>query len=178
MAKGLQIGEFAKRLGLTPKTVRFYESVGLLAEPARTESGYRLYGDDDIERLRFIQGAKSLGLSLKEIKDIVETWSSGERPCAHVRGLLMDKLGELDRRIQELTTFRDELSSYMGRMAAVTGDSSVPCVHIAGVVAGAWSPSVAEPPPDTAWKGPGTVVTEVAPATRSSVRRPERSQPR
>lgn len=178
MAKGLQIGEFAKRLGLTPKTVRFYESVGLLAEPARTESGYRLYGDDDIERLRFIQGAKSLGLSLKEIKDIVETWSSGERPCAHVQGLLLDKLGDLDRRIQELTTFRDELSSYMGRMAGITGDASVPCVHIAGVVAGAWSPSVAEPPSDTAWKGPGAAVTEVTPATRSPVRRSERSQPR
>ncbi len=72
MKAGLTIGELAKQLQLNPKTIRYYEEVGLLPEPQRSESGYRLYSRDEMERLQLVKRAKLLGLSLAEIKEIVE----------------------------------------------------------------------------------------------------------
>ena len=135
------IGELARRAGLSAKTVRYYESIGLLGDPERTDSGYRTYGPDALERLRFIQSAKLLGLTLTEIKDVLTTWDSGTAPCSQVARLLDEKLGELDRRIDQMTRFRDELRAYKERVEANGGSSSVPCKHIHGVAAGQWKPS-------------------------------------
>lgn len=135
------IGELARRAGLNAKTVRYYESIGLLGEPVRTGAGYRTYADEDLERLRFIQSAKLLGLTLTEIKDVLETWASGTAPCSKVAQLLDDKLVELDRRIEQMTIFRDELRAYKARVDANGGPSSVPCRHIHGVAEGQWKPS-------------------------------------
>ena len=71
MNKGMKIGEIAKATGLTTKTIRYYELNRLLEEPDRTDSGYRLYGTKDVERLEFIKKAKRMGLSLEEIRDIL-----------------------------------------------------------------------------------------------------------
>ena len=68
----LKIGELANQTGLTIKTIRYYESRGLLEQPPRTQGGYRLYGPEEVGRLRFIQRAKLLGLTLEEIKELVE----------------------------------------------------------------------------------------------------------
>ena len=136
----LTVGALAKRAGTSAKTVRYYEEVGLLGAPRRSEAGYRLYGEADLERLRFVLGAKTLGLSLGEIKEIVGVWGGGERPCRHVRARLDAKLAELDRRIAELTAFRDALSTYRGRVEAAEDEGEVPCVHVAGALAGAWTP--------------------------------------
>jgi len=145
MANGLYIGDLAKRAGTNPKTIRYYEDLGLLSEPERTESGYRLYAESDVERLRFILSAKALGLSLNEIKDIVDLWASGTAPCGHVSRLLEDKLSVLDAKIRELTAFRDELRSYKEQIDALGPQPGVACAHIAGVTAGQWHPSVSEP---------------------------------
>jgi len=145
MAQGLYIGDLAKRVGTNPKTIRYYEDLGLLSEPERTESGYRLYAESDVERLRFILNAKALGLSLNEIKDIVDLWASGTAPCGHVSRLLEDKLSMLDAKIQELTAFRDELRAYKDRIDSLGPQPGVACAHIAGVAAGEWHPSVSEP---------------------------------
>lgn len=142
MAVGLLIGEIAKRVGVTTKTIRYYEAMGLLSEARRTESGYRVYSEQDVERIRFIQGAKALGLSLIEIKDIVGIWSEGARPCGHVSQLLDEKLADLDHRIEELVRFRDELRRYKTEVDASVASPDVPCAHIAGINAGAWSPPV------------------------------------
>ena len=68
----LKIGELARHTGLSIKTIRYYESRGLLEQPPRTEGGYRLYGPEEVARLRFVQRAKLLGLTLEEIRELVE----------------------------------------------------------------------------------------------------------
>jgi DNA-binding transcriptional MerR regulator len=139
MAKGNFIGEVSKQTALSVKAIRYYEGLGLLSEPDRTESGYRVYAQADVERLRFIKGAKSLGLSLHEIKEILAVWGTGATPCRHVERLLADKVAELDRRIRELTTFRDALTRYMAQVAEQDLDPEVPCRHIEGASTGRWT---------------------------------------
>jgi DNA-binding transcriptional MerR regulator len=107
--EGLKIGELAKATALTAKTIRYYELLGLLQEPARTESGYRIYGKRDMERLKFIRKAKGLGLSLTEIKDILSLHDQNRLPCIHVLALLDKKLEEIDTALRELQVFRAEL---------------------------------------------------------------------
>jgi DNA-binding transcriptional MerR regulator len=80
----LKIGELATVLGLNPKTIRYYEDIGLLPKPQRTVSGYRLYEAADVERLSFIGKAKAIGLTLEEIREISDARPDGQRPCEHV----------------------------------------------------------------------------------------------
>lgn len=105
----MKIGELAAATGLTPKTIRFYEGIGLLENPARTESGYRQYGPADVERLGFIKKAKRLGLSLDEVKDILKIHEHDQAPCVHVISMLDQKLAQIEAVIQELDEFRQEL---------------------------------------------------------------------
>jgi len=114
----MRIGELAERHGVTTKTVRFYEASGLLPAPARTPSGYRSYDDEDARRLAFIKTAQRLGLSLDEIKEILAFRDRGERPCRHVAGVLERQVQDLDRRIGEMRTLRDELQELQARAAA------------------------------------------------------------
>jgi DNA-binding transcriptional MerR regulator len=145
MSQGTFIGDIAKQLDLTVKTIRYYEGLGLLGAPQRTESGYRVYAESDVERLRFIKGAKALGLSLAEIKEIVGIWGEGAVPCGHVEQMLKEKLAELDRRIQELVTFRDALTTYMGQLETLSPSPDVPCKHIEGAATGRWQLTPPEP---------------------------------
>ena len=75
------IGELAKEMGVNPKTIRFYEEIGLMPAPDRTPSGYRQFSDDDLERLRFIRSAQRLNLRLPEIQEILALRERGRRPC-------------------------------------------------------------------------------------------------
>jgi DNA-binding transcriptional MerR regulator len=139
MSRGAFIGDAAKQVGMTAKTIRYYEGLGLLSEPDRTESGYRLYSDKDLERLSFIKGGKALGLSLSEIKDILEAWNEGDSPCGHVSALLEAKIGDLDRRIAEMSAFRDRLRAYKLSVDSRPPSPNTPCRHIAGALSGEWS---------------------------------------
>lgn len=102
----------------------------------RTESGYRTYSAADLECLRFIQGAKALGLSLAEIRDVVTTMDSGEQPCGKVSQFLDRKIGEMDRKIEEFVEFRDALRTYKASMDAAEPAGPVACRHIEGVQTG------------------------------------------
>ena len=110
MSKGMKIGEIAKATGLTTKTIRFYELHRLLEEPERTESGYRIYGPEDVERLEFVKKAKRLGLSLEGIRDILQPHEQGQAPCVHVLALLDQKLDQVDGIMRDLDEFRQELT--------------------------------------------------------------------
>ena len=114
MKAGLTIGELAKELQFNPKTIRYYEEVGLLPEPQRSDSRYRIYSMQDMERLRLIKRAKLLGLSLVEIKEIVEYAIDGRCRVTKARllSLVEAKLGEIDRKIEDLVKFRDNLRQY------------------------------------------------------------------
>jgi len=113
------IGQFARRAGLNPKTIRYYEEIGLLPQPSRNEVGYRLYFDEDLPRLRFIQRAKMLGLSLAEIKQLVDYADDGHCGPLQERllALVEEKLAEIDRRLAELAAFRDDLRCFHDELA-------------------------------------------------------------
>ena len=113
----MRIGELADAAGVTTKTIRFYESVGLLPDPPRSASGYRRYETSDAERLRFIKTAQRLGLSLDEIREIVAFRDRGEQPCGYVADLLDRQVQGLDRRIEEMRELRDELRQLRARAA-------------------------------------------------------------
>lgn len=105
----MRIGELAAHTGINPTAIRFYESIGLLPEPARTSSGYRQYGDGDAERLVFVKTAQRLGLSLDDIREILAFRDRGEPPCAYVMEALCREVADIDRRIGELFDLRAEL---------------------------------------------------------------------
>jgi MerR family copper efflux transcriptional regulator len=106
MSGGLKIGELARRAGVTAKAIRFYERRRILPLPRRAANGYRLYGDDAVDMLRFVKQAGSLGLTLAEIRDIIGIRQGGRPPCTHVHQLLRDKAVELDEKLQALVEVR------------------------------------------------------------------------
>ncbi len=105
----MTVGQAARRSGLTPKAIRLYESRGLLPPAERTESGYRTYSQYDVEVLRFIRRAKSLGLRLEEIKEIIDLGRDGTQPCERVLTLLSAHIQEVDRTMADLRTLRKAL---------------------------------------------------------------------
>lgn len=122
MMKGMRIGEVAERAGVTTKTLRYYESIGLLPSAERTASGYRSYDTEALERVRFIRDAQASGLSLTEIQSVVELKAHGHRSCEHTRSLLHRHLDEIDAQIERLHVAREELSRLVRR--AETSDPS------------------------------------------------------
>ncbi|MGH9103946.1 MAG: heavy metal-responsive transcriptional regulator [Acidimicrobiales bacterium] len=113
----MRIGELADAVGVNPKTIRFYEEIGLLPEPGRRPSGYRDYDDEDRERLVFVRTAQRLGLALSDIKEILGFAERGEAPCGYVRSVLARQAAELDQRIAELVALRGQLQA-LQRQAA------------------------------------------------------------
>ncbi len=111
MRHGMRIGELAAQFGLNPKTIRYYEEIGLLPRAGRSASGYRLYDKRDVERLGFIRRAKTLGLSLDEIRDILAVQQEGAPPCGQVLDLIDRKISVIDQRMAELEAFRAELAA-------------------------------------------------------------------
>ena len=108
--KSLTIGHLAKQAGVNLETVRYYECRELLPEPMRKESGYRVYGPDDLHRLRFIRQAKSLGFSLNEIAEILRMRDKGKCPCGEVTRIGEKHLHDLGEQIKRLRSFHNELS--------------------------------------------------------------------
>lgn len=111
----LTVSKLARRVGTSPDTVRYYERLGLLREAERTSAGYRKFGEDDVERMRFIQATQRLGLGLAEIRELLDITEHGLCPCGHARGLLEAKLAEIETQLETLTamqrTIRDLLDT-------------------------------------------------------------------
>ena len=104
------VGKAAKAAGLSAKAVRLYEAKGLLPPADRTDAGYRTYSDDDIAILKFIRQAKTLGLSLGEIRDILDLRRGGTTPCRHVTALLDQRIRDIDQAIAGLRQLRRTLA--------------------------------------------------------------------
>lgn len=113
------IGELAERTGLSVKTLRYYEQVGVIDVADRTPGGYRTYDAGVLERIRFVRSAQAVGLTLGEIREIVAFRERGQSPCAHVLGVLETHAAEVDRRIRELRQLRRELGALAGRARAL-----------------------------------------------------------
>lgn len=104
-----QLGEVSHRLGLNPQTLYFYERIGLIPPPQRSEAGYRLFSQSDVERLIFITRAKSLGLSLDEIKDILSLKSGQGLTCKALHERLSKKVQDIEEKIRQLQSLQNEL---------------------------------------------------------------------
>ena len=111
MKEGLKIGEAAQRTGLTTKTIRYYELLGLLKAPQRTYSGYRIYDQKHVDRLTFIKKAKNLGFSLEDIRETLAIHDVQGSPCVHVLALLDRKIEEVGLWVKRLQGFQRELKS-------------------------------------------------------------------
>lgn len=98
----LYIGAIAKESGVPIKTIRYYEEIGLLPRPSRTTTRYRLYSTEIVDRLQFVRKAQNLGLSLQDIKEILDLADRGRCPCGHVQHVLRQRLAELKTKIQDL----------------------------------------------------------------------------
>ncbi len=103
------IGELARRTGVNPKTIRYYEEAGVLPPAARSPSRYRQYGDADVERLEFIRNARALGVTLDEIKEVLAFRDRGVAPCPYVLRLLDAKVKEMQGRIRGLRMLAEDL---------------------------------------------------------------------
>jgi MerR family copper efflux transcriptional regulator len=122
----LTIGELAKRAGVGVETVRFYEREGLLPPPPRTGSGYRQYPEDTVSRLRFIQRAKELGFSLREVEELISLRLDPVVPCAEVRSRAEAKIADIDARLRDLTRIRASLAELADACAAGGGQRACP----------------------------------------------------
>ena len=111
MNQGLQIGEVAKRAGVSIDTLRYYEKVKLLPPAGRSPGGFRLFAAEHVERIRFIKQAQELGFSLDEIRDLLVTGGADE--CRKVHDLLKLKIGEMDQRLKSMKQFRRVLARHL-----------------------------------------------------------------
>jgi DNA-binding transcriptional MerR regulator len=128
----MKIGEVAKQTGIGIEALRFYEKLGLLGTPARTSSGYRIYGQDVLDRLDFIKRAQMLGFSLAEVKRIIDDKQAGLSPCSEVREIVRNRLQELDERMAEMRRYRKELAQALSEWDEI-GDVEG---HICGLIEG------------------------------------------
>lgn len=109
------IGEVAEAVQLPRQTIRFYERKGLLPAPSRAANGYRDYDGTTINRVKFVRAAQAAGLTLVEIRSIIDLRDDGHVPCTHVTTLINGKLADVRRRITELTILATELSQLLDR---------------------------------------------------------------
>lgn len=115
----LKIGEVVRLAGVPAKTLRYYEGIGLISPAGRTASGYRLYGWRELEQIEFVRRAKLMGLSLDEIRGLVESAEDGipNKVFQHLDNLLERSLAETERKIEDLRAFRESLLKYRERTA-------------------------------------------------------------
>lgn len=111
----MNIGIAAERSGVPAKTIRYYESIGLIPEPARTDGGYRDYDERAVRLLAFIHRARRLGFSVKEVGDLLALWQDRDRASAEVKRLAVDRLAEIDVKIAELRAIRRTLAELSDR---------------------------------------------------------------
>lgn len=105
----MHIGTIARKSGIPAKTIRYYESIGLIDSAARSESGYRVYGAEDVHTLRFVQRARGLGFSVGDVGKLLALWRDRRRSSAQVKALAESHVAQIDHKIAELQAMRDTL---------------------------------------------------------------------
>ncbi|MBT6221793.1 MAG: Cu(I)-responsive transcriptional regulator [Rhodospirillaceae bacterium] len=106
----MNIGTASDLSGVPPKTIRYYESIGLIPAVLRAENGYRDYAQDDVETLRFINRARRLGFSVKDVGNLLGLWGDRGRSSADVKAVALRYIDEIDERINELNSIRRTLA--------------------------------------------------------------------
>ncbi|WP_442581433.1 Cu(I)-responsive transcriptional regulator [Mesorhizobium sp. ASY16-5R] len=125
----MNIGTAAEKSGLPPKTIRYYEDIGLLS-PGRADNGYRDYSTADVHRLRFLQRSRGLGFSVEECRQLLSLYGDTQRESSEVKAIAESKLTEIDRKIAELL----ELKATLGHLVdACHGDHRPECPILDGL---------------------------------------------
>lgn len=105
----MNIGEVAERSGIPPKTIRYYEDIGLV-RPARSENGYRAFGETDLHKLAFLGRARTLGFSIEDCRTLLGLYEDEGRESAQVKAVAEEHLAEIDKKLAQLKSMRDTLS--------------------------------------------------------------------
>ncbi|OZY33489.1 Cu(I)-responsive transcriptional regulator [Pseudomonas lundensis] len=129
----MNIGQAAKHSRLSAKMIRYYESIGLLKPAHRSDSGYRLYSDDDLHTLAFIKRSRDLGFSLDEVGKLLALWQDRQRASSDVKALARQHIDELNQKIVELTSLRDTLQDLVD---TCQGDHRPDCPILKGLASG------------------------------------------
>lgn len=138
----LTIGQAAEAAGLTRKAVRVYEARGLLPSAERSAAGYRLYDQEVIELLTFIRQARTLGLHLNDIREVLAIRDGGIPPCARVLDLLDDRVAEIDATVAELLALRKTLTDTRHRADDCADDcADDEPVTVCAIIEDSWPPS-------------------------------------
>lgn len=119
----MRIGDLAAAGQVTTKTIRFYEQAGLLPAPPRTAAGYRDYAPETTSRLAFVRDAQGAGLTLAEIRSVLDIRDNGQAPCGHVTRLIDQRLADIDQRLTELRQTRTALRELARRAATTDPDT-------------------------------------------------------
>jgi MerR family copper efflux transcriptional regulator len=134
----MNIGTAARQSGVPAKTIRYYESVGLIDAAERTAAGYRVYSPRDVETLRFVQRGRSLGFSVEEVGSLLALWRDRERSSSEVKAMARHRVADIDRKIAELTEMRATLTHLMQRCH---GDERPDCPILQGLAGKAAQPA-------------------------------------
>lgn len=129
----MNIGDAARASGLPTKTVRYYADIGLVNPAARQGNGYRDYGDPEVHKLRFVQRARGFGFSIDDCRELLALYEDRERASADVKAIALERIGEIEAKMAELQTLKDELT----RLAtACNGDDRPDCPILKGLSSG------------------------------------------
>ncbi|MFP5319106.1 MAG: heavy metal-responsive transcriptional regulator [Acidimicrobiia bacterium] len=112
----LTVSKLAEGAGVSADSVRYYERIGLLPEPDRSPSGYRLYDEEALDRLRFIKRAQRFGLRLEEIGELLDIRERGLCPCGHTRDLLVRRVAQLDEEIAAMGRLREDVQQMLDEL--------------------------------------------------------------
>ncbi len=129
----MNIGQAAEKAGISAKSIRYYESVGLIAQATRRGNNYRDYGDQEIAELRFIHRARSLGFSVKEVGDLLALWRDRKRASQQVREVAKRHIDDIERKIAELQSMRATLHTLV---AKCHGDDRPDCPILEDLASG------------------------------------------
>ena len=143
----LRIGAVASQTGFSRDAIRYYERLGLLGQPPRTDAGYRVYGEQSLKRLRVIRNARRFGFSLAEIRAFMKVRDAGGAPCAEVRRAAERRLAEVDDELRHLERLRAAMQRALRQWDATL--SATPPGARAGLLEG----EVALPEPDQSRRG-------------------------
>lgn len=120
----MNIGAVARHTGLPAKTIRYYEEIGLVGASARTGTGYRDYSEQDLQHLRFVARARSLGFSIEDCRGLLDLYRDQHRASADVRELALARIAEIERKIEELSGMKATLAELVARCQ---GDARPDC---------------------------------------------------
>ena len=118
----MRIGETARRVGIEATAIRFYEQEGVLPAPHRTQAGYRVYTDQDVDLIRFVKQAWALGIPVDDVRQIVALRSRGDAPCQVVRSVIAREAAAIEHRISDLQDVQHELLRLQERAEDMSDD--------------------------------------------------------